>query len=156
MASKSIARELVKINIEGNESEQFKIDALKAEDLLVNDIADSTGEQYGPQWVKFREYCDINNHESLPSLPETIVVYLSSIAEEGLGSVYMARASIRYFHRKFNSSSSSPTDDTKVKSLFLALKRKLSKPVTKLEPISNNILEYLINNWSKPYIFISF
>ena len=95
MASKSIAHGLVKINLEGNETEQFKIDALKAESLLVNDIADSTGERYGPQWVKFREYCADNKRESLPSVPETIVVYLSSISEKGLGAEYMARAAIR-------------------------------------------------------------
>ena len=75
MASKSTARDLVRINLEGNKMEQFKIDALKAENLLVNDIADLTLERYGPQWVKFQEYCAINNRESLPSVPENIVVY---------------------------------------------------------------------------------
>ena len=45
MASKLIAKSLVKINLTGSETEQFKENARKAKELLVSDIADSTGDK---------------------------------------------------------------------------------------------------------------
>ena len=144
MASKEIARNLVKINLSSSETEFFKLNARKAKELLVSDIADSTGDRYGPQWLKFCDFCASNGRESLPSLPDTIVVYLTSVAEKSLGSVLMAWAAIRYFNLKHNSASTSPSDDKKVSCLVLALKRKLGKPVTKREPINHEYLEKLL------------
>ena len=85
MASKLIAKGLVKINLTGSETEQFKENARKAKELLVSDIADSTGDRYGPQWLKYCAFCAANGRESLSSSPDTIVVYLTSVAERGLG-----------------------------------------------------------------------
>ena len=144
MASKLIARSLVNINLTGSETEQFKVNARKAEDLLVSDIADSRGDRYGPQRLKFCAFCASNGRESLPSLPDTIVVYLTSVAEKGLGSVLMARAAIRYFNLKYDSATTSPSDDKKVSCLVLALKRKMGKHVTKREPINHECLLKLL------------
>ena len=53
MASKSIAKGWVRINLTGSETEQYKENAQKGKELLVSDIADSTGDRYGPQWLKY-------------------------------------------------------------------------------------------------------
>ena len=140
MASKSIAKALVHINLTGSETTVYKENAEKAVELLVSDIADSTGNRYGPQWVKFREFCSENGKESLPSSVNDIIVYLTYVSERGFGAVLMARAAIRYFNLKFNSATFSPTDDKKVSCLVLALKRKMGKPVTKREPINHDVL----------------
>ena len=73
-----------------------------------------------------------------------IVVYLTSVAEKGLGSVLMARAAIRYFNLKYDSATTSPSDDKKVSCLVLALKRKMGKPVTKREPTNHDYLQKLL------------
>ena len=153
MASKEIARNLVKINLTGSDTEFFKVNACKAEELMVSDIADSTGDRYGLQWLKFWAFCATNRRESLPSSPDTIVVYLMSVARKGLGSFLMAGAAIRYINLKHNSASPSPSDDAKVSCLVLALKRKLGKPVTKWEPINHDYLEKRLKFYL-PMVFI--
>ena len=85
MASKSKAKGLVRINLTGSETEQYKENAQKAKELLVLDIEDSTGDRYGPQWLKYCAFCAANGKESLPSSPDTIIVYLTSVADRGLG-----------------------------------------------------------------------
>ena len=57
MASKSIALGLVKIALKGDIPAGVKEDARKADLLLVNDITNSTGDRYAPQWLKFKSYC---------------------------------------------------------------------------------------------------
>ena len=67
MAAKSIARSLVKFEFTGTETEVYRENADKAMDILVSDIADSTGQQYGPHWDKYSEFCAENGKSNLPS-----------------------------------------------------------------------------------------
>ena len=75
-----------------------------------------------------------------------MVVYLSVLARGGtLGPVKMAQAAIRYFHVKHGGVS--PTDDSKVAQLLVALKRKLGKPVVKRAPINSEMLLSLVKHF---------
>ena len=127
---KDVALGLVKIQMVGGESEDFKKAARSAKLLLVSDVAASTGRNYAPYWCKFKVFCESNHRVFLLAKVDTVVVYLSVLARGGkLGLVKKARAAIRYFHVK--AGGCSPTDDSKVAQLLVALKRKLGKPVVK-------------------------
>ena len=140
MAFKSLARSLVRFDLTGTETEVYRENAEKGMDILVSDIADSTGQRYGPHWLKYSEFCAENGKNNLPSSVTDICVYLTFISTRGLSAVLMARSAIRYYNLKFNSSSVSPTDDQKVVNLVVGLRRKLGRPVVKREPMQHEVL----------------
>ena len=145
-AFKDLALGLVEIKMRGGESEDFRRAAKSAELLLVSDIAPSTGKNYAPYWCKFKTFCESNHRAFLPAEVDMVVVYLSVLARGGtLGPVKMARAAIRYFHVKHGGVS--PTYDSKVAQLLVALKRKLGKPVVKRAPINSEILLALVKHF---------
>ena len=53
MAFKSLAKSLVRFELTGTENEVYRENAEKAMDILVSDIAESTGQRYGPYWIKY-------------------------------------------------------------------------------------------------------
>ena len=147
MACKSIAKSLVNFEFTGTETTVYRENADKAVDILVSDIADSTGSRYGPHWVKFSEFYAENGKENLPSSVTDICVYLTFISARGFSAVLMARASIRYFNLKFNLATWSPTDDKKVANLVLGLWRRIGKSVQKREPIQHEVVLKVIKNF---------
>ena len=140
MAYKSLAKSLVRFDLTGTENEVYRENAEKAMDILCSDIASSTGQRYGPYWMKYTAFCAENGKDNLPSSVTDICVFLTFISGRGLSAVLMARAAIRYYNLKWNSNVVSPTDDQKVVNLVVGLRRQLGRPVVKREPMQHDVL----------------
>ena len=62
--------------------------------------ADNTRRVYASAWRRFEQWARDRNHQTLPTAPEAIALYLGSLTAEGMSmaSVDQARAAISHFH----------------------------------------------------------
>ena len=57
-------------------------DALsRAQDLLRQSLAENTRRAYASDWRDFSSWCQAHHRLDLPALPETIAIYLTTLAE---------------------------------------------------------------------------
>ena len=134
------------LNLAGVTEDFMKYNS-KIDEIIANDIADSTSNQYFLAFNRFSKFCVDNNVTSLPSHPEVIMTYFNKIAHESqsISPVFMARSAIKYYNELHNPSIKSPTDNKDVSKCVDGLKRKFSKPVKKAEPMTKKILNEMVD-----------
>lgn len=70
------------------------------QNYLGQSMSASTLRAYRSQWQAFVAWCELQDVESMPALPETVARYLASLADRGYkpSSIDVARAAIRKAH----------------------------------------------------------
>lgn len=83
----------------------------------------NTQRAYATDWRKFVEYCRVHGYQALPAMPETVVDYLTRLADEGLkaSTIERSRAAIAYGHQGHTN----PCADDRVKVAMKGIRRKL-------------------------------
>ena len=62
--------------------------------------ADNTRRAYASAWQRFQAWADAGGHQSLPSTPQAVALYLGHLAasSKAMASIEQARAAISHFH----------------------------------------------------------
>ena len=55
--------------------------ASRAQELLRHSLAQNTRRAYASDWRDFSSWCQAHHRVDLPALPETIAIYLTTLAE---------------------------------------------------------------------------
>lgn len=89
---------------------------------------------YGVAFRAFKAWCDLSGLDSLPARPETVALYLSHRAQEGMkaSSLAVAQSAIRYIHA--GKGFPSPTDSQGVKDTVAGIRRTIGTAQTQKAP----------------------
>ena len=107
--------------------EQQEVDELikRTKSTLVADMAPLTHLAYEKDWQDFQLFNDKTKQQSLPALPQTILIYLQHLVDKGLkiNTIRRRTAAIRYYHHDVGLDS--PTDQVVCKKMMRAVTRQL-------------------------------
>lgn len=128
-------RKMTEITTENNDTTLDLLEKL-ADHFAQSSISASTRKAYETDWLHFLGFCQQHNLCDLPAEPETVILYLSSMAQSKLSVSTIARrcTSITTIHRA--SGHDSPIKTDKVSRVFKGIKRKLGKPPQKRKALS--------------------
>src|ERR1017187_7509915 len=65
----------------------------RAQELLRHSLASNTRRAYAADWRHFSSWCQSNHRMPLPALPETVALYLTTLAESHKASTLTRRLS---------------------------------------------------------------
>lgn len=121
-----------------------KIDLLP--DLLMDSKASSTTKTYIQGFVRWKKWAESNGikvQDILPAKDIHVALYLANLSQsvQSVSPIIQAFYSIKWAHSMVGKAS--PTDNTLVKNILEASKRRLGKPVCKKEPITVDMLKLM-------------
>jgi site-specific recombinase XerD len=119
-------------------------DALsRAQDLLRQSLAENTRRAYASDWRDFSSWCQAHHRLDLPALPETIAIYLTTLAESHKVSTLTRRISaISQAHQA--TGFDSPTQAPVVRQLMKGIRRTLGTAQTGKSPVKVEHLRTII------------
>lgn len=117
-------------------------------DIVLQSKASSTNRKYDLYFHKFSKWCELFNFSSLPALPKTVCVFLSTLLQQKVSTV-----ALDAYHYAINLKHqltllSNPCEDRIVKMTLERSKRILSVPVKKKEPMTVDILRKIVTFYS--------
>jgi site-specific recombinase XerD len=108
-------------------SDQQEIESLieRTKNTLVADMAPLTHLAYQKDWQDFHRFSNKIKQNTLPALPQTILLYLQYLVDKGLKNNTIRRriAAIRYYHH--DAGIDSPTEQVVCKKMMRAVTRQL-------------------------------
>ncbi len=116
----------------------------KAREFLKTTVADSTREIYSRDWKSFACWCSDHRLTNLPSTPDVVICYLTSIAMNGLQIPTIRRrsAAIASMHRA--AGYPSPTSHPAVKELLRGMTRKLGTPPKPVDELLSEDIKKMV------------
>ena len=119
-------------------------DALsRAQELLRHSLAPNTRRAYAADWRHFSSWCQANHRMALPALPETVGLYLTTLAESHKVSTLTRRISaISQAHQA--AGFDSPTEAAVVRQLMKGIRRTLGTAQTGKSPVKVEHLRTII------------
>ena len=110
-------------------------DALsRAQELLRHSLAPNTRRAYASDWRDFSSWCRAHQRVDLPALPETVALYLTTLAESHKVSTLTRRISaISQAHQA--AGFDSPTQAPVVRQLMKGIRRTLGTAQTGKSPV---------------------
>jgi site-specific recombinase XerD len=104
------------------ESHELQIIKLKAQTFIESSRAENTLKAYRSDWDHFEQWCIDKGFESLPTMPEIVVLYVSDIANEyKVSSIQRRLSAISQAHKL--AGYDSPVSDLKVRECMNGIKR---------------------------------
>ena len=108
--------------------------ASRAQELLRHSLAQNTRRAYASDWRDFSSWCQAHHRVDLPALPETIAIYLTTLAESHKVSTLTRRISaISQAHQA--AGFDSPTQAPVVRQLMKGIRRTLGTAQTGKSPV---------------------
>jgi site-specific recombinase XerD len=119
-------------------------EAAQAKKYLRARHSDSTRRAYASDVLAFEEWTRNHNVQILPASPESVVLYLTAIASQGLKPATLRRrlAAIRHLHRE--SGFPSPTDTDLVSAAMSGIKRSNGSSQRQVAPATADVVENLL------------
>ena len=106
----------------------------RTRELLRHSLASNTRRAYAADWRHFSSWCQANHRIPLPALPETVGIYLTSLAEEAKVSTLTRRISaISQAHQA--AGFDSPTQAPVVRQLMKGIRRTLGTAQAGKSPV---------------------
>ncbi|MCK5917077.1 MAG: tyrosine-type recombinase/integrase [Cocleimonas sp.] len=128
--------------------EQHEVDSLveRTKSTLVADMAPLTHLAYEKDWQDFQLFSEKIKQESLPTLPQTILIYLQQLVDKGLKTNTIRRraAAIRYYHN--DAGLDSPTDQVICKKMMRAITRQLGSHTDQKQAMYIDDLKEIIDS----------
>ncbi len=128
--------------------DQQEIDALieRTKSTLVADMAPLTHLAYEKDWQDFQLFNKKTNQQSLPALPQTILLYLQHLVDKGLkiNTIRRRTAAIRYYHH--DAGLDSPTDQVVCKKMMRAVTRQLGSHTEQKQAMYVDDLKKIIDS----------
>jgi site-specific recombinase XerD len=116
----------------------------RADYFAAASLSKATKRAYESDWRQFFEFCRLHELEELPATPETICLYLSSMAdkETAVSTIVRRLTSISAIHRA--SGHDSPTKNDKVARVLKGIKRQCGAPPEQSKALSWKDLKRLV------------
>ena len=108
-------------------------------------VADSTGKVYAYWWGRFEEFCKESKVEPMKASVDTVMMFLSFLAENssGQGGVKGARAALQHYF-VIGGRRAVPTEEGRIDKLIRGIERRFSIPVQKSAAMGkNDLLKFL-------------
>ncbi len=108
--------------------------------------SDNTRRAYSKAWQAFVDWCASTGRASLPSTPEAIMAYLTSLAKAGrkVSTIEQALAAITFIHQQ-NRNGYNPGRDQLVRNLMAGIRRKVGMRPEKKKAFTIEQLTQIIN-----------
>ncbi len=105
----------------------------------------NTQKAYGTAWAEFEAFCQTHGQVALPALPETIVDYLTHLADasQRVSTIQVKLAAIVFAHRALDGKN--PGRSEPVRILMQGIRRKLGRPPQQKAPLLRDDLAHLVN-----------
>ena len=134
-----------KVSFQEGSGIQWNLGVAAVKKNLDSAIAASTSKSYAFWWGKFEVFCSESGVEALGASVDTVMVFLSNLAEgaAGQGGVKVARAALHHYF-ELGCRRSSPTDDHRVTKLIMGIERRFGTPVRKSAALSRRELQALL------------
>jgi integrase len=115
-----------------------------AQEFLSTTVAESTREVYSRDWRAFTCWCHDLGLPNLPSSPEVVACYFTSLAMKGFRVTTIRRhsASIAAAHRKFGYPT--PTSHPAIKELLHGMTRKIGAPPRPVDALLSEDIKLLV------------
>ncbi|MHB9036316.1 MAG: site-specific integrase [Armatimonadota bacterium] len=115
-----------------------------AHEFLTTTVADSTKEVYSRDWRDFTRWCGEHGLPDLPSNPEVVVCYFTSLAMKGFRVTTIRRhsAAVAAAHRE--SGYPSPTSHSAIKELLRGMTRKLGTPPKPVDALLSEDIKKMV------------
>ncbi len=104
--------------------------------------SENTKRAYKAAWRDFEYYAKLNNRQSLPASPETIIEYVVSLTEAKVSTIEVRLAAISSGHRM--AGLADPTTFERVKLVVEGIRRTRRTAPDKKAPITHSVLEQLV------------
>jgi len=130
------------------ESQALAVAIAQAEKYFQAAQAENTRRAYNSDWRHFNEWCNKAGQGSLPAAPETVVLYLSTLAETAKVSTLTRRISaISQAHQA--AGFASPTEHLAVRKVMAGIRRQKGTAQTGKRPVLTEDLRAMVGTLSE-------
>lgn len=136
-------------------SSQSRLSVLteKSKDYMSASIADSTKRSYRQDFAQFSAFCEKNDLQSLPAHPDTLILYLSHMADIGRKKSTITRAVTGISQIHIAAGYPRPVNEATHK-VLAGIRRSDRKPSKKAKPITLSLLRLMIQTITPDFIGI--
>lgn len=115
-----------------------------AQDYLTTTVAESTREVYSRDWNAFSRWCDDHSLIRMPSTPQIVACYFTSLAMNGFRVTTIRRhsAAIAAAHRE--SGHPTPTSHPAIKELLRGMTRKIGTPPKPVDALLSEDIKRMV------------
>lgn len=116
----------------------------KATQFQLDSVAANTRRAYTGDWTRFTAWCAAQDREPLPATPDTALLYLTRLAEQGrkVATIERAAAAIATAHR--TAGHTAPTEDAQVRRVMRGMRRTLKVAPTQKAAAVTTVLRQFI------------
>jgi site-specific recombinase XerD len=117
----------------------------RATQFQVESVAANTRRAYSGDWRRFTAWCAAQGRDSLPATPDTALLYLTHLADQGkkVATIERAAAAIATAHR--TAGHTAPTEDAQVRRVMRGIRRTLKVAPTQKAAAVTSVLRQLID-----------